>query len=295
MPLSSLVTLHCCCSFAAKVHSQRQHYSGDYHPSNSMNVGTVKLSSIVIVPCHCGVLALGRTHFRSAVLQFCPSYITNLPSLHCNLQCLGPKPGNSKVNLPARIDIQLLIYRPCLPISMTSIGQTHHLSNPHLEIAQRNPPTLLGLPRELRDQIFQLALTPELPPNDTSDRESRCAGLPTHPIYNQSTKITCPMQNLATQLATIPNLMLACKQMYTEILEFMPHPKNARVDVRIVNEVELWPTWLSPINPVRQYDTVHVTFRSLLHNIKPESRTPWHKKYREGSCLPAPICVSNPT
>src|SRR5689334_308551 len=68
-----------------------------------------------------------------------------------------------------------------------------------------------------------------------------------------------------TQVDLIPTLLVS-KQLRTETrtaISNLPTRHSYTMDVMIVNETQLWPTWLSLPQLTRNVDKVHVTFRTV--------------------------------
>ncbi|PVH79979.1 hypothetical protein DL98DRAFT_209553 [Cadophora sp. DSE1049] len=126
---------------------------------------------------------------------------------------------------------------------------------------------LLQIPRELRDKILGFVLLstifapPEFP-NDANDREELqdtiCHGWFTGNgvLYQRDTR-----------MKGIPTLAIN-RQLRTETLEVMtlmklPSLRSYKLDVMIVEDRELWPTWLYVPTTITRVEEVRATFRIM--------------------------------
>ncbi|KZW01802.1 hypothetical protein EXIGLDRAFT_26995 [Exidia glandulosa HHB12029] len=124
----------------------------------------------------------------------------------------------------------------------------------------RNMPCLLTIPREIRDVILQDVLLASCPPDTTTDRVQPAAmrdhhgpkhvRLSTTPVVAASLALLLVSRAfaLATK-ATIVGLQERKRLIYT-------------LDVLLVNDEFLWPTWLCVPATVPTVDCVHVTVRT---------------------------------
>jgi hypothetical protein len=114
--------------------------------------------------------------------------------------------------------------------------------------------SLLSLPQEVRDQILDLVLIAQSPP-------------PRGPCDKQERQPTCDFRYHVSLEAYKPNatgLLLTNHQLSAETKQNIQRKKDLafRLDVMVVQERELWPTWTSiPCSNLNLVDTVKVTFR----------------------------------
>ncbi|KAK0125664.1 hypothetical protein ONS95_000333 [Cadophora gregata] len=131
---------------------------------------------------------------------------------------------------------------------------------------------LLQIPRELRDKIleFVISCTVIAPPSSPNDHDGR-----------QSLKDTFWMANSGvlyqkdTQMRGIPTLAIN-RQIRTETLDVMtlmqlPSLRSYKLDVMIVEEWELWPTWLYVPTTTTRVEEVRATFR--IFGVTPRRRS----------------------
>jgi hypothetical protein len=113
--------------------------------------------------------------------------------------------------------------------------------------------TFLTLPQELRDKILTLAIEAPLsllqPPAPSEDHQSS--------IDN--------FTSFYGRINTIPTLLVN-KQLHRETkaaIDRLPNKHSYELDILLVNEVELWPTWLSVPALTSQIEKVRATIRYI--------------------------------
>jgi hypothetical protein len=113
--------------------------------------------------------------------------------------------------------------------------------------------TFLGLPQELRDKVLTLAIeapvSPPQPPAPNADHQS---------AIDQYTSFRGRIDAMPT--------LLVNRQLYRETMaaiDRLPTKHSYDLDVMIVNDEELWPTWLSVPAITNNVEKVRVTFRSF--------------------------------
>lgn len=149
-------------------------------------------------------------------------------------------------------------------------------------------PSLLDLPREIRDQICVYALlSPIAPPNtDRSFEElTEPRQIYGNPRLRAWSKVV--LYDPANSTITPPSLLLVNKQMYQETLsnlKLINKLPNCSMDLVIADEVVLLPTWTQiPYRHALKFDTVDVTFRiSGVHDRKKEYPFGFYKGWRCG-------------
>jgi hypothetical protein len=111
--------------------------------------------------------------------------------------------------------------------------------------------TFLTLPQELRDKILTLAikapLSPPQPPGPNED----------HPSFLDN------YTSFHDRINAIPTLLVN-KQLHREtkaVIDRLPNKHSYDLDILVVNEEELWPTWLSVPALTSQVEKVRATFR----------------------------------
>lgn len=127
-------------------------------------------------------------------------------------------------------------------------------------------PTLLGLPRELRDQICTyVLLNPTAPPNIDNSFETLTWPriIYGNPRLRAWSRVV--LYDSANSIITPPSLLFVNKQMHQETLSNLKiiakHP-DCSMDLIIVDEVVLLPTWTQiPYRHALKFDTVDVQFR----------------------------------
>jgi hypothetical protein len=149
-------------------------------------------------------------------------------------------------------------------------------------------PSLLDIPRELRDQICIYALlSPIAPPNIDSSFEElteprRIYG---NPRLRAWSKVV--LYDPANSTITPPSLLFVNKQMRHETLsnlELINRLPNCSMDLVIADEVVLLPTWTQiPYRHAPKFDTVDVTFRiSGVHDKGKEYPFGFYKGWKGG-------------
>jgi len=100
-------------------------------------------------------------------------------------------------------------------------------------------PTLLGLPRELRDEIILLVLL--TPPSLPNNAERKASNYPYASVYaNRIHYLVSEINYRPTALG----LLLTCHQLCAETQNAISRSRLVfNVDLAIVNECWLWPTW----------------------------------------------------
>ena len=133
--------------------------------------------------------------------------------------------------------------------------------------------TLLSLPREIRDQILQEAIFFQRhPPASPSVSQDRICLRNTFDFYwTGETNIYIERGQISnTQLS----LLLTNHQLHAETKELSKRSSEVpyRLDVMVVKECGLFPTWLSYPGRQQHIDTVHVQFRIFdpSEDINPE-------------------------
>lgn len=136
-------------------------------------------------------------------------------------------------------------------------------------------PFLLKLPREVRNKILNFVIaTPITPPQDPKDASKRMefrksdtqkirgwfdgGGVKYAPAFNR--------------IDLLPTLLVN-RQLYFEsisVIELLTTRHCFEMDVMIVNEKELWPTWTSVPAPIARAEKVRASFR--IFGINEESR-----------------------
>lgn len=127
-------------------------------------------------------------------------------------------------------------------------------------------PSLLDMPRELRDQILVLALSsPRSPPQDESQSQNRAVF--TDDIKYQSwfggRDVMYERHAIPNRTETMPTLLVN-HQLHYETLDAIAMIRGKHsyeLDVMVVNEVCVWPTWLYALEDTDRVDTLHATFR----------------------------------
>jgi len=124
-------------------------------------------------------------------------------------------------------------------------------------------PSLLELPEELQDQIIEYVLLGEhfVPPNVASAKQHHGAG----PRYCATRRIV--LSGLVPPEANATSLLLTCRQLnqqtITSIARLFPEGVSYRLDVMIVDEHQLWPTWTSVPASTQHIRNLTVSFRIL--------------------------------
>ncbi|KAF8848246.1 hypothetical protein BDZ45DRAFT_733054 [Acephala macrosclerotiorum] len=124
-------------------------------------------------------------------------------------------------------------------------------------------PSLLTLPRELRDQILHLIVSSR----QTPQRDASTLPLRTN-LHDFKTRSWFPGAFVlyvchGNRIAHFPTLLVDC-QLHTETLEAIEKLKDRReyeLDVLLVNEQELWPTWTYMPKWLRRVEQVYARFR----------------------------------
>lgn len=124
---------------------------------------------------------------------------------------------------------------------------------------------LLDLPRELRDKILSFVLeTPAAPPSDTIDNANRKE---LHDVkyngWNGGLGVKYVLPENRTE--AFPTLLVN-RQLRSETLaalDILPTKHSYDLDIMIVDESELWPTWLCVPALSTRVDKVHATFRTF--------------------------------
>lgn len=130
---------------------------------------------------------------------------------------------------------------------------------------------ILEMPRELRDKILTLVVLstivspPESPEytTDKQDREQQCDDTSCLSWYNSQGV----RYQKDTRMKGIPTLQVN-RQLRNETLAVINHLKlpglrSYKLDVMLVNESELWPTWLYVPTSTTRVEEVHATFRII--------------------------------
>lgn len=149
-------------------------------------------------------------------------------------------------------------------------------------------PSLLDIPRELRDQICIYALlSPTAPPNiDDSFEEltepRRIYGNPRLRAWS-----CVVLYDPANSIITPPSLLFVNKQMHHETLsnlKIIAKNPNCSMDLIIADEVVLLPTWTQiPYRHSPKFDTVDVKFRiSGVHDMGKKYPFDAYKGWRGG-------------
>ena len=125
--------------------------------------------------------------------------------------------------------------------------------------------SLLGIPRELRDNIIELVLLFTHTPLDYPGAALQHR-VPLIDIDYRSWEYG-PCNNLYEKQDFVPTslpLLLVNRQLYAETraaLQRLPEGHSYLLDVMLVDEAELWPTWLSVPVLVDRVDSVLAKFR----------------------------------
>ena len=131
---------------------------------------------------------------------------------------------------------------------------------------------LLGLPRELRDQILDYVVLTERdvpqPPQHLAGNERTelwdCSYTSGRGTKNVQWKRDTDIVKLG-RTRILPTLLVN-RQLYSETLTAvhrLPSKHSYKIDVMIVDGFQLWPTWLSLPSPTRYIDNVHATLRTF--------------------------------
>lgn len=136
-------------------------------------------------------------------------------------------------------------------------------------------PSLLDLPRELRDEILGLVLfTPPRIPLDFScyDHQRRKLTVPSHDqqglirFYHLVKVLPNNIQYNAF-FTTRASLLLLNHQLNAETLSLLRRKRPSAIqyvlDIAVVNDLELWPTWISVPLLGREIDEVYVSIRTI--------------------------------
>jgi len=127
-------------------------------------------------------------------------------------------------------------------------------------------PTLLTIPRELRDKILSLIVSSYVPePQDISDSSNRSTldDFQYDSPYFHGRKVLYIEHPKQTDTAS---LLLVNRQLHSETLEvigILPTKHSYVLDVVIAEEQKLWPTWLYVPALTRKVDRVYCQFRSI--------------------------------
>lgn len=142
------------------------------------------------------------------------------------------------------------------------------------ESTEEMPSLLLSIPRELRDQILLFVVTTaRVPPKDASHPEERNDPEGIIPTKEFGVLYEKRCQNRTERIPTL----LVNRQLHEETLDVIariPEKHSYKLDVMLVNEKQLWPTWLALPDLTSRVDKVDVTFR-----ISPAKRHPRNRHH----------------
>jgi hypothetical protein len=127
-------------------------------------------------------------------------------------------------------------------------------------------PTLLTIPRELRDKILSLIVSPYVPdPQDISDSSNRAIldDFQSVSPYFHGDNVLYIEHPKQTDMAS---LLLVNRQLHTETLDairILPTKHSYILDLMIAEEHNLWPTWLYMPALTTRVDRVYCQIRSI--------------------------------
>ncbi|KAF2470500.1 uncharacterized protein BDR25DRAFT_35276 [Lindgomyces ingoldianus] len=155
-------------------------------------------------------------------------------------------------------------------------------------------PSLLSLPRELRDQIidhvmFSLLDAPPAPPKGSSPENFQRKIFDKEPTYLYPKDLIYYPSSSAAYEPTSKGLLQTCHQLRAETLDRRAKLviSSAVLDVMLVEEKSLWPTWLS-IPPKMPPIIERLEIRIRICG-SPRIKESLQSRVRFGGCISSPI------
>ena len=134
-------------------------------------------------------------------------------------------------------------------------------------------PTLVDIPRELRNKILRLLIeAPAAEPQDPIDADDR-QELHDVKLIGQLAGQNIFYSTASTNRARACSLLLVNHQLHEEtisMLGLLSSKEFCDLDIMIINDNELWPTYLSGPSLTNRFGTVHATFRIITSSRIPQ-------------------------
>lgn len=149
-------------------------------------------------------------------------------------------------------------------------------------------PTLLTLPRELRDKILSYLIASHTPPLKEASKEESERRTTLKDIKMKSWDPVHPLMHVKrlNRAEFIPTLLVN-RQLHAETMAVIElFPKNYVIHAILVNEKQLWPTWVSAPAFTTRIERLHFSVKSVGPRL--EGRSGW----RIGDGSPPPITAS---